>query len=389
MLGHLRANLILVVATLLLCCVVYPAILLGIGHVFFRDQAEGSLIRDADGKVIGSRLIAQPFTKDEYLWPRPSAAGKGFDASASGASNWGASNPRLRDRVCQQLGPMVQYRKKSRSAGDGSEPRTPQQDIEAWFAKEDRVTSWAADSSVAPANWATTDKVDDKYGLQGEYILAWAKTHSEVIDEWKKANPKRTDDPKPEDLVTPFFASFARANPRKWPGVVEVKQPNGQTTKRIEPVSSDVAIHANFFDLWLSDPANQDKAADLELVPADMVTASGSGLDPHVTLDNARYQLQHRIVAARAKLILDKQLALEKEREPDADPRKLLDKLRDDIQMRLGKPLEKHIEEGLTDVMNRQASAPLGGLVGVELVNVLEFNRKMDTWTAQLSRTLR
>src|SRR5581483_11939902 len=106
--SHLRANLWLLVLTLLLCCVVYPGILLGIGQAVFSDKAQGSLITGADGRPVGSRLIAQPFTGDEYFQPRPSAAS--YNAAASGASNWGANNYLLRDRVARQLGPVVKYR---------------------------------------------------------------------------------------------------------------------------------------------------------------------------------------------------------------------------------------------------------------------------------------
>jgi K+-transporting ATPase ATPase C chain len=68
----------------LLCSVLYPLALLGVGQALFPAQANGSLVTGPDGKVIGSRLIAQNFTADQYFWPRPSAAGE--NAAASGAS---------------------------------------------------------------------------------------------------------------------------------------------------------------------------------------------------------------------------------------------------------------------------------------------------------------
>src|SRR5262249_40347742 len=152
--------------------------------------------------------------------------------------------------------------------------RTPQKDIETWFAaKPDQAADWAADSSVAAPNWAKTDFANDKYGLQGQYIEQWAKDHPDVVTEWKKANPSKTDEPKLEDLVGPFFASLVKVHPGKFPGVVETKKADGTVEKRIEPVTSDPLIPPLFFDLWLSDPANAEKAADLEPVTADMVTA--------------------------------------------------------------------------------------------------------------------
>ena len=333
--SQLRPNAFLFGLTLVICCVFYPAVLYAIGRVVFPTEAAGSLI---DTK--GSRLVAQKFTGDEYFWPRPSAAD--YNAAAAGASNWGANNPRLRDRVCQQLGPMVKYKAGSKSAAAG---RTPQQDIESWFAaKPDRAAEWAADSSVSAPNWAKTDFADDKYGLQGQYIRQWVMDHPDVLAEWKKANPDKTD-AKPEDLVGQFFASFAKVHPGKFPGVVETKKADGTVEKPIEPVSSDAAIQSNFFDLWLSDPANVEKAADLEPVTADMVTASGSGLDPHITLRNALsvYQLD-RVATKRAAAPGD------------------VERLKRDI----------------TDLVRTQSFTPLSGLVGVPLVNVLELNLELD-----------
>jgi K+-transporting ATPase ATPase C chain len=92
-----------IVSTVLLTALLglgYPLVITGIAKVAFPYQAEGSLVRDAKGQVIGSALIAQPFAKDEYLHPRPSAAGtNGYDASGSSGSNYGPLNPDLAKRI--------------------------------------------------------------------------------------------------------------------------------------------------------------------------------------------------------------------------------------------------------------------------------------------------
>lgn len=81
------ASIRLVVATMLICVVGYTLAILGVAR-FFPDTARGSLIAAADGKIVGSRLIAQKFTQPRYFWPRPSAAGKdGYDATSAGGSN--------------------------------------------------------------------------------------------------------------------------------------------------------------------------------------------------------------------------------------------------------------------------------------------------------------
>lgn len=199
--AHIRANLWLLGLTVLICCILYPLTLWIIGQAVFPDKASGSLIVE-DGKLVGSRLIGQPFSRPEHFWPRPSAVS--YDASASGGSNLSANNPRLRARVVETLSVF--------------------------------------------------------------------------------------------------------------------KERNGLK-----------------------------KGQD---VPADMVMASGSGLDPHITLKSARYQLDRVVDAWAAKTGADKAA------------------------------IHKAIEE----LLNEKVEIPFGGFLGVELINVLEVNRALPDAMKKLPR---
>ena len=98
LLPALRMLLVLTVLTGLL----YPLAMTGIGQTVFGDKADGSLITDASGKVVGSALIGQAFDGDEWFQPRPSAAGDGYDGTASSSSNLGPTNPELLDTVAER-----------------------------------------------------------------------------------------------------------------------------------------------------------------------------------------------------------------------------------------------------------------------------------------------
>jgi K+-transporting ATPase ATPase C chain len=91
MLTELRRGLMFTLVTMVLLGGGYHVVLWGVGRVLFPRQAEGSLIRRADGTIVGSRVIAQKFTKPEYFQPRPSAVD--YNAASTGGSNYGPTNP--------------------------------------------------------------------------------------------------------------------------------------------------------------------------------------------------------------------------------------------------------------------------------------------------------
>lgn len=132
MLRELRRGLVFTVVTMLLFGGGYHVALWGLGQVAFPLQVEGSLIRRADGTVIGSRLIAQSFTRPEYFHPRPSGAD--YNAASTGGSNYGPSNPdhlrAVQDRIDairrREAEPVSQIPAEMATAsGGGMDPHIP------------------------------------------------------------------------------------------------------------------------------------------------------------------------------------------------------------------------------------------------------------------------
>ena len=313
-------------------CIIYPSVLWVIGQVFFPFQANGSIIEGPDGKPVGSLLIAQPFSKDEYFQPRPSAAS--YDASASAPSNLSASNYALRDRVARALGPIVTY-------GDG--PKKGQAvapDIEAWFQQDKFggqghvVAQWADAHNELATGWVNADPTHTAY------VDDWTKKHPNEVAQWKKGNPG-TPEPKAADLSVLFFETFSKENPGKFPSSATHQGADGKPVTDIEPVSSGSDIQSIFFDMWRQEHAD----APLQDVPADMVMASGSGLDPHISVPNAEYQLDR----------ISRKWASDTKRDP------------------------KQVRNEIEQMVEANAWAPFGGSAGDndKFVNVLQLNLEL------------
>jgi K+-transporting ATPase ATPase C chain len=107
-LKEIKTSVIVTLVLLIICCGIYPLVVLGAGQLLFPKQANGSLVLDSDGKPIASTLLGQTFSADKYFNPRPSAAGNGYDSTSSSGSNLGPTSQTLHDNVKQRV---ADYRK--------------------------------------------------------------------------------------------------------------------------------------------------------------------------------------------------------------------------------------------------------------------------------------
>jgi potassium-transporting ATPase KdpC subunit len=107
MLTDVRRGAIALVVFTVLVGLAYPMLMFGVGQAVFGGGADGSLVRRG-GQVVGSSLIGQSFTDLRYFWGRPSAAGDGYDAGASGASNLGPTSQQLADTVQERINALLE-----------------------------------------------------------------------------------------------------------------------------------------------------------------------------------------------------------------------------------------------------------------------------------------
>jgi potassium-transporting ATPase KdpC subunit len=96
-LRHVITSVLYTVVSVVVLGLIYPVVIWGIGTLLFHHQAQGSLVLDKTGKLIGSELVGQNWTKPQYFQGRPSAAGKGYDPTSTGGTNFGPTSKKLID----------------------------------------------------------------------------------------------------------------------------------------------------------------------------------------------------------------------------------------------------------------------------------------------------
>jgi K+-transporting ATPase ATPase C chain len=194
------------------------------------------------------------------------------------------------------------------------------------------VAQWALLHPSLAQAWVKAE------ATHGAYVNAWAKAHPALVAQFMKDNPG-TPVPQVVDLAIVFFKNFSEESPGKFPSAVTLERADGKTQTTIEPVHEGADIQSTFCLMWIEDHPE----ADLKDVPGDLVMASASGLDPHITLQNAQVQLE-RVASKWAK---------NKKRDPAV--------------------VRKEIER----ILQKNASAPWGGLAGEKFINVLEVNLEL------------
>jgi K+-transporting ATPase ATPase C chain len=233
---HLRVSLIATVVLAIVCCGVYPLVVWALSQAIFHHKANGSLITDSSGNVIGSELIGQSFSDAKYFHPRPSAAGSGYDPTASGGSNLGPTSKKLLNGTTK---PTTQPNPK------GGDP-IPGPDAVDYDGIKLRIVNYCEENSIP-------------YQLVIEH-----KNSDGSITGIDPVDPKTFKTAKGDYDQVKLVNAFN-------------DDTNTLTIKPGKPIS------------------------------ADAVTASASGLDPHISPENAEFQIG-RVLDARKPMLTEQQL---------------------------------------------------------------------------------
>ena len=166
-LREFRPAIVMVLGLSLILGIAYPFAVTGVAQLAFPGKADGSLVTDSEGNVLGSKLIAQNFTGTEYFWPRPSAAGAdGYDGVSSSGSNLGPTSQKLRDAVDQRASDL---REANGLADDAEVP-----------AEAVTASASGLDPDISPDNaYFQADRVAEARGVSVDVMLEFIDDHTE------------------------------------------------------------------------------------------------------------------------------------------------------------------------------------------------------------------
>jgi len=171
----IKNTIIVTIVSAILLCGIYPAVVWGLGELFFPHQANGGLLVAKDGTVLGSDMIGQNFSDDQYFNSRPSAAGTGYDSTSSGGTNLGPTSQKLHDSIAAAV---TAYRKQNglpdsqlvpadavTSSGSGLDPDITVKNADLQIARVAKTRKMSVDAVTALVNKYTEGR---DFGLFGE-----------------------------------------------------------------------------------------------------------------------------------------------------------------------------------------------------------------------------
>lgn len=358
-LHELRVSVVAVIVLAILVCGLYPAIVWGLSELLFHHQAGGSLIgKDGqpvsdESQAVGSLLIGQSFSDGKYFHSRPSATGNGYDPTASGGSNLGPTSAKLMYGTTKNFGYTVFATDKSPTAVSPVPGRVQGQVAAvtknsitlATQADANARTTYALDATVADPNavvnyhgrtvHATTIPIGSLVELKLSDKTPPLVTTINVLDPEIDGTVSSVDTTANKITLSDASSTVINVDPKNTLFVI-----NGKSDAKLDGISSGMAIHAIValqmdydgiadrvihycqdnniaYKSSVADSAftDADGIDDMKLVAAfnaatdptinpdtpiaaDAVTASGSGLDPQITVANAQLQAE-RVAKAR------------------------------------------------------------------------------------------